>query len=207
MNIAFYLASAVAIAATAAVICGRNAIHALLSLIVSLLAVAVVFVTFGAPFVAALEVIVYAGAIMVLFVFVVVLLNVTPESLRRESAWLRPSNWIGPAVLGAILLVGLAIAIGGRSTSLAGQPVGPQAVGMSLFSTYLLGVELASLLLLAGLIGAYHLGHRSSPEEEKRERANIGGPTAGDTVPIEASPREAAAVAGNGARGGQEVSV
>lgn len=207
MNLAFYLASAIAIVATAAVICGRNAIHALLYLIVSLLAIAVVFVTFGAPFVAALEVIVYAGAIMVLFVFVIVLLNVTPETLKRESAWLRPANWLGPAVLGAVLLVGLAVAIGGRSTALAGQPVGPQAVGVSLFSTYLLGVELASLLLLAGLIGAYHLGHRSSLEEEKRERGTSGDSAGGNVVPAESSLHEGMAVAGNGALDGREVRV
>ena len=207
MNLAFYLASVVAIAATAAVICGRNAIHALLYLIVSLLAIAVVFVTFGAPFVAALEVIVYAGAIMVLFVFVIVLLNVTPETLKRESAWLRPANWLGPAVLSVVLLVGLAFAIGGHRTALAGQPIGPQAVGVSLFSAYLLGVELASLLLLAGLIGAYHLGHRSSPEEEKRERVTIGDDAGGNIVPTEASPHEGGAVAGDVTLRGQEVRV
>lgn len=205
MNVAYYLASAVAIVGTAAVITSRNAVHALLCLIASLLAIAVVFVTLGAPFVAALEVIVYAGAIMVLFVFVVVLLNVTPQALRREMEWLRPSEWAGPVVLGIILLLGFAFAIGGRSVPLLGTAVGPQAVGTALFSTYVLGVELASLLLLAGLIGAYHLGHRSSPEEEKRERANSDRFDVESTSPSEARPQATEAAAKGGASTDQEV--
>lgn len=205
MNVAYYLASAVAIVATAAVITSRNAVHALLCLIVSLLAIAVVFVTLGAPFVAALEVIVYAGAIMVLFVFVVVLLNVTPRALQREAEWLRPWDWASPIALGIILLVGLAFAIGERSSPLAGTPIGPQAVGNSLFSTYVLGVELASLLLLAGLIGAYHLGHRSSPEEEKRERADSDRLDVERTSASKAQPQELEAPTKGGASTDQEV--
>ena len=71
----FYISAAIAIVSTFLAISRMNAIHALLNLIVSLLAVAVIFFTLGAPFVAALEVIVYAGAIMVVFVFVVMMLN------------------------------------------------------------------------------------------------------------------------------------
>ena len=75
----------------------RDAVHALLYLIVSLLAVALVFFTLGAPFVAALEVIVYAGAIMVLFVFVVMMLNLGPSAAEQERRWLAPRTWVGPA--------------------------------------------------------------------------------------------------------------
>ena len=75
MEVAFYIAAIVAIVSTVLTITRLNAVHALLYLIVSLLAVAVVFYALGAPFVAALEVIIYAGAIMVLFVFVVMMLN------------------------------------------------------------------------------------------------------------------------------------
>ena len=74
-----------------------NAVHALLYLVVSLLAVAVVFYAFGAPFVAALEVIIYAGAIMVLFVFVVMMLNFGQSATATERSWLTPAMWIGPA--------------------------------------------------------------------------------------------------------------
>ena len=93
MVTAFYIAAAVATAATLLVVTRANAVHALLYLVVSLLAVAVVFFTLGAPFVAALEVIVYAGAIMVLFIFVVMMLNVGPAGERQERAWTRPAAW------------------------------------------------------------------------------------------------------------------
>ena len=78
----FYVAGAVAILSTALMITRLHAVHALLYLIVSLLAVSVVFYTLGAPFIAALEVIIYAGAIMVLFVFVVMLLNLGEQAAR-----------------------------------------------------------------------------------------------------------------------------
>ena len=76
-----------------------NAVHALLYLIVSLLAVAVVFYTLGAPFVAALEVIIYAGAIMVLFVFVVMMLNSASRPSRRSARWLKPAHLDRPVIL------------------------------------------------------------------------------------------------------------
>lgn len=173
MNVAFYLGSAVAIIATAAVITNRNAIHALLYLILSLFAVAVIFVTLGAPFVAALEVIVYAGAIMVLFVFVVMLFNVTPLSVKLEDEWLQPSNWLGPVALGIVLLIGLGAAILGRATPNAGKVIEPTAVGIALYGPYLIGVELSSILLLAGVIGAFHLGHRTDQKQASTgEKAN-----------------------------------
>ena len=104
MTIVFYVAGAVAIVSTALMITRLNAVHALLYLIVSLLAVAVVFYTLGAPFIAALEVIIYAGAIMVLFVFVVMLLNLGEEAARSERAAAPASMWIGPSILAAILM-------------------------------------------------------------------------------------------------------
>src|SRR5215470_19416844 len=104
MNAVFYIAAAVAVISTVMVITRLNAIHALLYLIVSLLAVAVIFYTLGAPFAAALEVITYAGAIMVLFVFVVMLLNLGKAATRMESALLRPAMWVGPSILAAILV-------------------------------------------------------------------------------------------------------
>src|ERR1700738_3883271 len=100
----FYLASIQAIIATLLAITQRHAVHALLYLIVSLLSVAVDFYALGAPFVAALEIMIYAGAIMVLFVFVVMMLNVAEHAMEVESKWLRPRNWVGPSVLALILL-------------------------------------------------------------------------------------------------------
>ena len=99
MTAAFYIAALIALVATVMVITRLNAVHALLYLVVSLLAVALCFYTLGAPFVAALEVIIYAGAIMVLFVFVVMILNLGPEQAVQERRWLTPGNWGGPLLL------------------------------------------------------------------------------------------------------------
>jgi len=160
----FYATAVVALAATVLALTRTNVVHALLYLIVSLLAVALIFFLVGAPFVAALEVIVYAGAIMVLFVFVMMLLNLGPQSVGQERRWLSGGVWIGPLVLTAILIVELVYTLmrHGRDTTTNLPAVEARQVGMDLFGRYALGVEMASMLLLAGLIGAYHLGRRSA---------------------------------------------
>src|SRR5246127_5806443 len=104
MALLFYLAGILAIVATLLAITQRHAVHALLYLIVSLLAVAVDFYALGAPFVAALEIMIYAGAIMVLFVFVVMMLNVAEHTMEVEREWLKPRDWLGPSALSLILL-------------------------------------------------------------------------------------------------------
>lgn len=166
MEVTFYIASAIAILATLMAITRANAVHALLYLVISLLAVAVIFFTLGAPFAAVLEVIIYAGAIMVLFVFVVMMLNLGEETANQERQWLTPGIWIGPTILSAALLIELTylLAAGGGS-SRGALAVDAKQVGILLFGPYLLAVELASMLLLAGLVGAYHLGKRDRSEE------------------------------------------
>jgi NADH-quinone oxidoreductase subunit J len=158
MNLFFYIAAAVALISTIMAISGRNAIHSLLFLILSLLAVSVVFYLLDAPFVAALEVIIYAGAIMVLFIFVTMMLNIGIER-KVEKKWLSPRMWIIPSILAAILLFDFILALKNVQTSPSdNQVILPKQVGISLFSTYLLAVEIAGILLMAGVIGAYHLG-------------------------------------------------
>ena len=166
----FWIPGLVAIVSTVAVITRKNASRALVYLVVSLLAVAVVFFLLGAPFAAALEVVVYAGAIVVLFLFVVMMLNLGRTSVERESRWLQPGMWVGPFILVAILGIAFAYAFAKASgVDTAGDMVGPKAVGIALCGPgpYLLAVELAGFLLLAALIGAYHLGRRYL--EERRE--------------------------------------
>jgi NADH-quinone oxidoreductase subunit J len=160
MSLFFYLAAAVATASTVMVVTGRNPVHALLNLVLSLLAVAAAFFMLGAPFAGVLEVIVYAGAIMVLFVFVVMMLNLGRATVEQEKRWLQPRVWIGPASMAALLLVGLldVILSGGGQAMAALREVGAKEVGIALFGPYLLAVELASMLLLAALVAAYHLG-------------------------------------------------
>jgi NADH-quinone oxidoreductase subunit J len=161
MEIVFYIAGGVAVAATILMLVQLNAVHALLYLVVSLLALAIVFYTLGAPFAAVLEGIVYAGAIMVLFIFVMMLLNLGRAAVRTERRWQPRGAWIGPAIL-ALVLVGEFVYLVDRGSP-AGPPpaqIGPIPVGMSLFTTYLIGVELTSMLLLGAMVAAYHLGWR-----------------------------------------------
>ena len=158
MDVFFYIAAVVAIISTIMAISGRNAIHSLLFLILSLLAISVIFYLLSAPFVAALEVIIYAGAIMVLFIFVTMMLNIGLER-EAEKKWLKPRMWIVPSILAAVLLVNLIMAIKSVPVIPSGmESIQPKQVGISLFSTYLLCVEIAAILLMAGVIGAYHLG-------------------------------------------------
>lgn len=105
MEFAFYICGLIAILATLRVVTHTNPVHALLYLIISLLAIAGVFFSLGAYFAGALEIIVYAGAIMVLFVFVVMMLNLGGTEIEQERKWLQPGIWIGPAILSAVLLV------------------------------------------------------------------------------------------------------
>ena len=158
-NVFFYVAATIALLATVLVVTGRNPVHALLNLVVSLLAVAAMFFMLGAPFAGALEVIVYAGAIMVLFVFVVMMLNLGSATVEQERGWLRPKVWVAPALLSLLLLGGLlSVLLGAGETPAALAEVGAKQVGITLFGPYLLAVELASMLLLAALVAAYHLG-------------------------------------------------
>jgi NADH-quinone oxidoreductase subunit J len=167
MNITFYICAAVAIIATAMVITGKNAVHSLLYFIVSLLAAGIIFFIIGAPFVAVLVVIINAGAIMVLFVFVIMMLNLGPQSIELEKSRLNPGGWVGPVFLTMILLAELVYALLSHSAvNPKVELVDSKAVGMALFGPYLLGVELASILLLAGLLGAYHLGRKSADDGE-----------------------------------------
>jgi NADH-quinone oxidoreductase subunit J len=174
MQIAFYIAAGVALFSTVMTITRLNAVHALLYLVVSLLATAVAFFTLGAPLVAALEVIIYAGAIVVLFIFVVMLLNVGEQATETERRRIAPGIWTVPAILAAVLIAEVAYLAWGAGDLRTGRMVGPKEVGLSLFGTYLLGVELASMLLLGGLVGAYRLGTRKEPRVEVGDDINTG---------------------------------
>ncbi|MCL7421271.1 MAG: NADH-quinone oxidoreductase subunit J [Methylobacter sp.] len=154
----FSISSAVAVFATVMMITRVNAVHGLLYLILSLLAVGVLFFLLGAHFAAVLEVIIYAGAIMVMFVFVIMMLNQGEKTTDQERAWLTPGIWIGPSVLALILFAEVLVVIAGGGSAETGQLVDSKQVGIALYGPYLLAVELASMLLLAGLVGAYHLG-------------------------------------------------
>lgn len=160
IEFAFYVASAIALFSTVMVITNTQPVHALLYLVLSLLSIAMVFFTLGAPFAGVLEIIVYAGAILVLFVFVVMMLNLGKATVEQERKWLKGVGWLAPAVLAGVLLAELLLILWPQAalTPVSGQTIGAKAVGIALYGPYLLAVELASTLLLAGLVAAYHLG-------------------------------------------------
>ena len=160
MNTIFIIAGSVAVIASVMAISNRNAIHALLYLIISLLSISIIFYILGNPLIAALEVIVYAGAIMVLFIFVVMMLNIGMQE-ETEKKWLTPKTWIIPVILAAVLLVIFFYVLRDfRGQKLAAEMIAPKETGMLLFTTYLIAVEIAAVLLLAGIVGAYHLGRQ-----------------------------------------------
>ena len=159
MNSLLAGAAVVAVASTIAVVLQRRAVHALLYLIVSFFALAVAMLALGAAFTAALEVVVYAGAILVLFVFVVMMIGVEGPAPRARA-------WLGPSILSIVLLGELVYAFVAQPGFLAPRvpsdaaAMSPKAVGMALFGSYAICAEIAAFLLLSGLVGAYHLGRR-----------------------------------------------
>jgi NADH-quinone oxidoreductase subunit J len=162
MTLIFYISAFVAIVATLAAITRMNPVHALLYFILSLLAVGVIFFVLGAPFVAALIVIINAGAIMVLFIFIIMMVNQGKHTIEQERDWTQPKLWIAPGFLAVILLAEVLYILGHSNQGAAGSAiVVPKQVGMALFGPYLLGVELVSMILLIGLLGAHHLARGS----------------------------------------------
>jgi NADH-quinone oxidoreductase subunit J len=162
MNLLFYTAAVISVLSTLIAITRTNVTHALLYFILSLISLAIIFYTVGAHFAAALEVIVYAGAIMVMYVFVAMMLNLGKATVDQERAWLKPSMWIAPTFMAAPLLIELIWKIRENSTAemATGTVLAAKQVGIDLFGPYVLAVELASMLLLAGLVGAFHLARK-----------------------------------------------
>ncbi|QAX81782.1 NADH-quinone oxidoreductase subunit J [Candidatus Pseudomonas adelgestsugas] len=166
MTFAFYLSSSIAVASAFRVITNTNPVHALLYLIISLISVAMIFFSLGAPFAGMLEMIAYAGAIMVLFVFVVMILNLGPTSVVQERAWLKPNIWLGPVILTALLLSELLYMLFAYQSgqTISNTKIDAKAIGGSLFGPYLLVVELTSMLLLAAAVTTFHLGRNEANE-------------------------------------------
>jgi NADH-quinone oxidoreductase subunit J len=175
MEVGFYITASITVISTLLVITRHNPVHALLYLIISLLSLAMIFFLLGSPFAALLEVIIYAGAIMVLFIFVVMLLNLGQETAKQEKAWLRANVWIGPAILSAILFAELFYLLPIAQGEADMPAINAKVVAISLFKHYVLGVEMAAMLLMAGVVGAAHIGqhkkvvlHRFLQEEEEQ---------------------------------------
>jgi NADH-quinone oxidoreductase subunit J len=159
VNLIFYVAASVTLVATLLAITRINPVYALLNFVLSLLGMGVIFYVLGAPLAAALEVIVYAGAIMVLFLFVVMMLSLNQAAMSREKSWTTRVYWVFPVLLVVALGVELTrVLFNLHGQASANHIISPQEVGIRLFTVDVSAVELASMMLLAGLIGAFHLG-------------------------------------------------
>ncbi|NPU93001.1 MAG: NADH-quinone oxidoreductase subunit J [Gammaproteobacteria bacterium] len=169
MEIAFYSAGTIAVIATLKMLFSHDPVHGLLYLVISLLSVAVIYFAVGAPFAGVLEMIVYAGAIMVLFVFVVMMLNLGEATIAMEKAWLQPRAWVLPVILSSLLLGLMVSFLANTQPHLIGTDVSIKQVGIALYGPYILAVELASLILLAALVIAFHLGRRDEDAEGKTQ--------------------------------------
>ena len=164
----FYILAATALIATLLAITEKHPVHAILYLVTSLFAVAVIFFLLMAPLVAAFEVIIYAGAIMVLFLFVIMMLDLGHPEKGLSPHW---HEWLPALTLAAVGFSALLILVVSRQTAaVAAQSLPIREVARQLYLRYGLAVELISLQLLFALVGALYLGRRpSSPQESGGE--------------------------------------
>ncbi len=157
----FYIFGAVAILAGLSVVLQRTPVYSALSLIVVLCALAVVYLLLGAEFMAVIQVIVYAGAIMVLFVLVIMLLNARQETPADRS---KMARWFGVPLLviffGQILLAVWRHFSQAPSAGAPNLDAGPRAMGELLFRNYVLPFELTSILILVAVLGAVVLAKK-----------------------------------------------
>ncbi len=161
MNILFVISAVIAVFSSAMTISRRNAVHALLFMVLSFLAMSMIFYSLGAAYAAILEVIVYAGTIIMFFVFTVMFLNmsVSPEDEKMQTGW---KTWVVPTLLGLLLLIGFCISFfTGAEEYIVVKQISAKEVGKLLYTKYVLGVELAGFLLLTGVVGAYYLGREN----------------------------------------------
>jgi len=159
--IAATLSGSLALAAMLIAVTRPNAVHALLFFAAALVALATAFFALSAPFAGAVQLLVYAGAVVAVFVFVVMTIDTSEKALAAERA-LFSGSWRAPAALAALAVLPVAV------MALAGVGAGPGTVveiaprdlGLLLFGPWAVVTELASLLLLAGLLGVRHLARR-----------------------------------------------
>lgn len=181
--ILFDILAAVAVSASLLVIAQRNPIYSVLLLIASFGALSGLYVLLEAPFVAVIQIIVYAGAIMVLFLFVVMLLNAPHEDTEEDIERGLVRGGAGVRVFGAALAVALVIELvwaltarGGESGRFAGASIASvAAIGRLLFTEYAFPFEVTSVLILVAMVGAVVLARRED-KPRQGERSGVRGP-------------------------------
>jgi NADH-quinone oxidoreductase subunit J len=158
--LSFVIIALLALGSALGLVLKRNAIHGALFLVVNLASVAALYLMLGAEFLAAAQVIVYAGAIMVLFVFAIMVLIPGKEETGPDPR--RPWRVVALPVAGLLLVQVLAIVFSTRGPTPVGAPApgGVEAIGRLLFGDYLFPFELTSVLLLAAMVGVLLLARR-----------------------------------------------
>jgi NADH-quinone oxidoreductase subunit J len=171
LTLLFYAIALLILASTAMAVTRRNMVHAVLYLVLSFFGTAILFYLLGAPFLAALEIIIYAGAIMVLFLFLIMMIQ-----LKKPPGMFFPVNQLVPAIFICLGFLVVSTVMMGRDL-VGGQPMlaaraDPVDFGIYLFQTHWLAVEIASMLLLVALVGAYLLGLRARRTEMVAKEAS-----------------------------------
>ena len=170
--VAFIILAVLLVTAGVGVITLRQPVHAALSLVAGILALAAIYVTLEAHFLAAIQVIVYAGAVMVLFLFVIMLLNVG-RTRAASLKWLQPAAWVtGALSLAAVVTVVFVVQqplpeFAVIDAALRGGNA--DAVGDALFTDHLLSFHLVGVLLLVGIVGAVALVQQTVPARRTRQ--------------------------------------
>ena len=174
----FFFFAAVAVIFALVVITNRNPVVSALSLVVSFFALAVMYVLLDAPFLAALQVIVYAGAIMVLFLFVIMLLNLQH---RHEPATHPIQQFLGYTGSAAFLITLVYYLVKYTALTVPSSPFHTDAkmIGVALFEAYIFPFEMVSILLLAAIVGALLLSARAVSAAPQTELSVVGGQLSG----------------------------
>jgi len=170
-TLVFYILGTITVIATLLAIIQRNPVHAVIFLVNSFFALALIFYLLGAPLVAAWEVIIYAGAIMVLFLFIIMMLEISPSSDPPHSApgW---TQWLPVLVLAAALVICTLLLIGLDPVDAKGLPrwyASPRDFGYALFKEYALAIEIISFQLLFAVVGAFYIGKPERKQKGRRE--------------------------------------
>ncbi|WP_322802542.1 NADH-quinone oxidoreductase subunit J [Thermoflexus sp.] len=162
----FYLLAGIAIATALAMVITRNAVHSALFLVLNLVVVAVFYLLLGAPFVAMVQIAVYAGAVMVLFLFVIMMLGAERVGGTTGLRWQAPlAGGLGAALIGGALFAFLQTPAGLAPAGSLPAPLGdPATIGERLLTTYVLPFEITSILLLIAMVGVVVLARDSRSE-------------------------------------------
>jgi NADH-quinone oxidoreductase subunit J len=178
-QIIFYILAATAVIATVLAITEKHPVHAILFLVTSLFSMATIFFLLMAPLVAVFEVIIYAGAIMVLFLFVIMMLDLGYPEKGLSPHW---KEWLPAALLTGISVISLVLVVVSRHAAEVAPAVMPtiREVALRLFQEHGLAVELISLQLLFALVGALYLGRQKSPSPSAPLPQGEGGRRPGE---------------------------